>query len=517
MNVPKNVTESIKENNIKGLRKSANKDNDPSSLESEENFPLEYQVFALAFLQPGAIQQFNDHLEPEMIGALQGNRGLYEFYRAMLDFWGLTQIDPIEPIAFKSWLENETDLQDSMGGAVGVKLFIDTILGLELSDIDTVIKIIKFRSNKRKQLDYLQELQGVLSNKESKSTDDLERISRLTGLIRELESELDYNPLDSLTVADDIANRADDLVNVPDFIPTQFPALNKALGYTEDAGFFRGQVHAITAESGKGKSTFAKTLVSHWADLGYKTLFVNFEEAVGHWERILMTQIIGENVYSKADTWTESEKHDRINKFKKKLNEWGDNFMVKHDPDSLFYDDLEIWIRDVVTRGDIDLDVVVIDTLQSLVGKGSGPRWADFEQMMIRLERLARELNAVFIITAQQNVNKEKEGREIVLRSDVGGSITIVQKSAVVIAITERSLITGDDSESPNIMQLQIPKNRITGQEFALDPPLVEYVDESKTYIEYKIPPKENYQKANVQDNSELADLAKDVLGDNFI
>jgi hypothetical protein len=35
-------------------------------------------------------------------------------------------------------------------------------------------------------------------------------------------------------------------------------------------------------------------------------------------------------------------------------------------------------------------------------------------------------------------------------------------------------------------MQLQIPKNRITGSAFLYDPPLVKYVDSKKVYEEYE-------------------------------
>lgn len=67
-------------------------------------------------------------------------------------------------------------------------------------------------------------------------------------------------------------------------------------------------MHAIIAASGKGKSTFAKCLVNNWLDCGYKALYINFEEARTHWERILMTQITGKNIYSELDKWDEEEK-----------------------------------------------------------------------------------------------------------------------------------------------------------------------------------------------------------------
>ena len=63
--------------------------------------------------------------------------------------------------------------------------------------------------------------------------------------------------------------------------------------------------------------------------------------------------------------------------------------------------------------------------------------------------------------------------------------MAIQQKCAVTIFITEKRLATNDETEDENIMQLQIPKNRITGSAFLYDPPLVKYVDYKKTYEDY--------------------------------
>jgi KaiC/GvpD/RAD55 family RecA-like ATPase len=427
----------------------------------DHEIPLEYQLFALAFKEPGAISEFAEYLPAEMVGAIHGNTGIHEFYNTLLNFHDKTGLDPVDPIAFRAWLESETEIQDSLGGAGGVSVFMDLVLNQELSTTDSVIKVLKHRANKRKQLDALQELQVLLANKKKKSDKDVERINILTEQIRTLENDLEYNPLANVSTANDIANRADELMEIPTFLPTPFVQLNRAMGYTDEGGYFRGAVHAIVAPSGKGKSTFAKCLVNHWADLGFTTLFINFEEARSHWERILFTQICGENVYAKADQWTDLEKKHHMQVFKDKLNGWGDRFMVRHDPDTSYFDDLERWLRDIIGHNENVPDVVVIDTIQSLLGKGGGPRWADYELMMIKLERLAKEMNAVFILTAQQNTNAAKEKREVIEQHDVGGSISIVQKCAVITVITPKKMVSGDESEDDdNLYQLQIPKNQ---------------------------------------------------------
>lgn len=462
----------------------------------EKEYPIEYQVFALSLRQKNAIEFFDSSLPEHMVGAIHGQTGINEFYRAMLAYHHATKLDIIDPIAFRVWLESETDIYVGLGGVSGVDTMMDILMGVELSTPESVVQVIKYRANKRKQLDYLQELQILLTQKGEKNEKDIYRITQITSEIKDLENELNYNPLDNVTTAKDISNRAENLLEIPNFLSTQYKSLNRAMGYTDEGGFFKGAVHAIIAPSGKGKSTFAKCLVNYWADQGHRILYVNFEEAIAHWERVLMTQIIGKNVYSESKTWTEEQKKKYISIFKNKMEEWGDRFMVRHDPDTPYFEDLEKWLRDIMGHNENVPDVIVIDTIQSMFTRGAGkgkPRWGEFEEMMVRLEKLARDMNCVLIITAQENSNRMKEKREVVQQSDTGGSLAIQQKCAVTIFITEKKLMSGDDSEDETIMQLQIPKNRITGSTFVYDSPLVRYVDYKKTYEEYEPITQESY------------------------
>ena len=384
---------------------------------------------------------------------------------------------------------------------------LEIILNTEYTNKESVTELIKHKANKRKQINYLQELQILINKKGLKSDDDIDRINLLTSEIKDLENQIKYDPFAKLTTAKDIIDRADGLLDIPDFIPTQFKALNRAMGYTDEGGFFKGAVHAVIAPSGKGKSTFAKCLANNWLDNGYRVLYVNFEEALGHWERILMTQIIGQNVYSEADKWTSVERNYYLKVFKDKLEEWGDRLMVRHDPETPYFEDLEFWLRDLIGHNEMLPDVVIIDTIQSMFVRGGGkgkPRWGEFEEMMVKLEKLARDMNCALIITAQENSNRMKEKREVVQQSDTGGSLAIQQKCAVTIFITEKRLASKDETIDENIMQLQIPKNRITGSAFIYDPPLVRYVDAKKIYEEYEVVNDDSYDETT--DFSSLLD-----------
>jgi replicative DNA helicase len=473
---------------------------------SEEETPLAYQVFGLAFQEPGAIGYFSENLPTLAVGAAEGQCGLSQFYKALLSFYEKTGLDPVNPIAFKSWLQSETDIYEALGGYEMVNLFVETMTKLELSEPRAVTSVLRTRANKRQQLDFVQELQGLLNRKSKADDDTTSRIQFLADKIRELENDLDYDPLVRVVTANDIANRAETLWDIPEFMSTPFKALNRAMGYTDGGGFFKGAVHSIIAQSGKGKSTFTKCLCNHWADQGHTVLFINFEEPAALWERTLLIQLTGHNMWLGSGSDTQKEEMTRI--FQNKLRKWGDKFMVRHDPDTPYFDDLEQWVRDLA--GHVTPDVVVIDTLQSMFTKGNkAARWGQFEEMMVRLEKLARDMNSVFIITVQENANRMREGREVVQQSDTGGSITIQQKSAVTIFLVERRSTTGDDSIDGTIMELQIPKNRITGVTFSKAPALVKYVDESKSYIAYDPVEDNDYPAFGMQ-------VLEDLLDDSY-
>lgn len=480
--------------------------------EDVPNYPLEYQVFALALRNKGAIGYFSANLPEEAVGAVSGQLGLNEFYRALLSYHRITKLDSIDPIAFKAWLESETDIHTALGGSIGVDTVVDILMSIEVSNEESIAQILKHRANKKKQLDILQELQILLTQKGEKTPKEVHRIAEITAEIKNLENDLNFNVLDSVVTAKEISQRAESLLQIPSFLPTQFKSLNRAMGYTDEGGFFRGSVHAIIAPSGKGKSTFAKCLVNHWADTGYRVLYVNFEEAVSHWERVLMTQIIEKNVYAEASNWSDREREENLKKFQSKLNEWGDRFMVRHDPDTPYFEDLEKWLRSIMGHSDLVPDVIVIDTIQSMFTRSTGkgkPRWGEFEEMMVRLEKLSRDMDCVLIITAQENANRMKERREVVQQSDTGGSLSIQQKCAVTIFITEKKLISGDDSEDETIMQLQIPKNRITGSTYLYNSPLVKYVDQHKKYVEYE--PITNDSYSQVEHSEDLQELISSI------
>lgn len=448
-----------------------------------KELPLEYQIFALAFKEDGAIDHFAEELPVSEVCSIDENAGIREFYQALLDFHELTGNHKVDPISFCSWLEASRTTYAAIDALVGIDTFMDTVMSIDVSNAIDVAAVLKDRHKTRQQLNFVQELQQLVQSKEHKTEADQEKIAMLTSKIVELQNRVNYNPLSKVKTAQQIVDSIDDIFTIPPFLATPFKSLNRALGYTDEGGMFRGAVHAIVATSGQGKSTLAKAMANHWLDDGYSVLYVNYEEAEGHWNRILLTQILKENVYKEADNWSQQEKDDRKAIFSKKMDEWGDRLLVQHDPDSCYFSDLERWFRDLI-GSNITPDVVIIDTIQSMLGDGKGPRWGDYELMMIKLERLAKDMNAVFIITAQQNNDAVKDNRNVAKQSDVGGSIAIVQKCSVIMVLSAMRDVNKDESIDESLMGIQILKNRITGHGFVHDPPMVKYVDDYKSYVE---------------------------------
>jgi len=90
-------------------------------------YPIEYQVFALSLKNPGSIAYFDAQLPEDMVGIVNNQIGINEFYKALLSYYRTTKLDLVDPIAFKAWLESETNIHSGLGGAVGVNAMIDIL------------------------------------------------------------------------------------------------------------------------------------------------------------------------------------------------------------------------------------------------------------------------------------------------------------------------------------------------------------------------------------------------------
>jgi replicative DNA helicase len=444
---------------------------------------LDYQILAASLYDPEAAPYFKENVKSDDVGKIVGSFGVYQLYKQISACY--EEVGEVSVQIFNSWLENTPEIYEGLGGKESYDALMGKLGETNYPSPVTLSKLLRKRGSKIRALMKLDQLKQAISNDdaEEESIDSLG--FELQAAIQDNKTETNFN----IRTANDIADSTDAIWEEEVFIPTQFPELNEALGYSKTkGGIMRSAIYSIVANSGFGKSTLCKVLCNHWLDNGLSVLFVNCEEPQVHWEKVLMTQVTGVNVYKDIDS-NQAAEVDK--KFKAKMKEWGDRLMVKHDPESLYYEDLEAWIRRLVAEHPIKPDIVVIDTIQSLFSKGGKARWGEFEQIMVRMEKLAKEMNAAFIIPTQQNNNAIKENRQTINQSDVGGSVTIVQKASVIMVITPRKqdidLDSFDADNYDGIMEIQIPKNRITGASSGKKLPMVKYDDETKSYIPWNL------------------------------
>jgi replicative DNA helicase len=448
---------------------------------------MDYDVLATVLKDPKAPAVFKEHIIDGAVGKVNHSYGIYQLYKNAIKCY--EAVGEVNFDTFGKWLQQYPDLYEKIGGKKSYDELVAQLDSIEPSDPVTLSKLVNHSYNRTIALNKLESLKEKLASDQSTDDDIDEATIQLQEKIRGVKKREKI----CIRTALDIAKDSDDLFSTEPFIPTQYKSLNKSLGYDKNlGGMMRGNIYSIVATSGRGKSSLAKSMCNHWLDQGEKILFINFEESKQHWERILMTQVTGHNVY-KSSNKTSDQLAKISNEFRKKMEEWGTRFMVRHDPDSLYFEDLEGWLRDLYDHQEEDRpDIVVIDTIQSLFTKSGGKaRWGEFEQIMVRLEKLAKDMDAVFILTAQQNSNSLRESRNEINQSDIAGGVTIVQKSSVVMVLmpmqTEIDLDSyGSDGITP-IMEVHIIKNRIAGLQSNNNPPLVIFDDECKLYLDYDI------------------------------
>lgn len=446
---------------------------------------LDLQILSASINNPEANNYFHNYLIADAVGKPTNTFGMYQLYTNAIKCFSET--GEINPKVFKIWLSNYPDLYSELGGDKGYSELQEQLSSIEPIDYITLTRLGNKRLQKKVSMNKLEELNQLLQD--DQSTDD--QIQAATSeLVDRIKEAKDREPI-ALRRSQDIAADIDGLWAKDNFIPTQFKKLNNLLGHSVDnGGVTRGNVYTIADMSGVGKSTFAKSLCVNWLDNGYKILFINFEEAQLHWETILFSQVVAQDIYRVKAEGDSAFCSSLEKKFRKTLDKWGSNFMVRHDPDSVQYDDLEDWLKDLYYNQESDRpDIVVIDTIQSLFKKGgNGTRWGQFEEIMVRLEQLAKEMNAVFLITAQQNNNSLIHSKEELDQSDIGGGVTIVQKSSVVMflvpAKSKEDSGFGEEEQQTDLYNLRVIKNRITGKKSGQNPPIIRYDGDSKMFVD---------------------------------
>jgi len=105
--------------------------------------PIEYQIFALSFREKGAISYFKDNLDPQIVGINDNQQGVHEFYNALLSYVSSTDLDIVDPIVFKNWIQLESHVFEALNGDEGVNALMGVLSDMQLASPEAVVQVLK--------------------------------------------------------------------------------------------------------------------------------------------------------------------------------------------------------------------------------------------------------------------------------------------------------------------------------------------------------------------------------------
>jgi hypothetical protein len=113
-------------------------------------YPIEYQVFALSLRQPGAIAYFKENLNPEIVGINDNQLGIHELYNALISYSSRTELDIVDAVAFRNWIQLESNVYQALNGDTGVTSLMSVLDSMQLATPESVTQVLKHKDNKIK-------------------------------------------------------------------------------------------------------------------------------------------------------------------------------------------------------------------------------------------------------------------------------------------------------------------------------------------------------------------------------
>jgi replicative DNA helicase len=416
--------------------------------------------------------------------SLAANRCIMQ---AMFDCWEKGKNPSVVSITdLINYIREDTDYYEAVGGDQ-LKDRLVSLASMELGSWQQDSRRVQELYHQRELASGLQIAASIAAQQGNEA-----QLSELMNRINQIQQAMEGNdPLVGVTSVDDLLLDLETIEEMPDFIPTRYPGLNRSIGYDPvRGGLVRGAVHSIIGAPGSGKSTFTISLLVGFLQAGKTVAYANYEIAKFIWDKFFFANCTGCNPF-RIREYPEGFFTGSKENFQKLLESWRGRLFVKHSHDTLFYEDIENWVKDLCRE--VSVDVLIVDTLQSLevFGRKTNQRWQIYEYIMMRLERLAIEQNIAIIITGQENVNRMREGREEASMADTGGSISIEQKSAVVMHLII------PQTEDVDTVEIQITKNRVVGTSMTQRPVQFIYDDHYKGHREYE--PRPSKQEEEVK------------------
>ena len=95
----------------------------------------------------------------QIVGINDNQQGVHEFYNALLSYVSSTDLDIVDPIVFKNWIQLESHVFEALNGDEGVNALMGVLSDMQLASPEAVVQVLKHKDNKIKQKNYLKELE----------------------------------------------------------------------------------------------------------------------------------------------------------------------------------------------------------------------------------------------------------------------------------------------------------------------------------------------------------------------
>lgn len=239
-------------------------------------------------------------------------------------------------------------------------------------------------------------------------------------------------------------------------VTTGYPELDKNFA----GGVMKGTYAIIAARPAMGKTVFMLNSAIEAAKKGANVLFISIEMNLLQCFQRVVSQVSGISADKIQQPKTMSTK------------DWEDLKKCSLDLAELYGE--KMWIEEVLeltpaqlerkikqAKKQHNIDAVYVDYAQIMLTKdGNEPKdQADFAQISSALRRVSKAQNVAIIVGSQLSRDVEKRDNKRPVMADIRNSGAFEQDAAVVVGLY-RDEVYNKESETPNILEVIVLKNR---------------------------------------------------------
>jgi len=412
-----------------------------------QNLEAERAVLGSLMIDENAVVKVADFLKHTDFYST-ANQHIFE---TMLDLY--EKQEPIDVLNLSNRLE-EKKLLETIGGVS----YLTELAGSVTSAINVVshARVVQKKATLRRLISAANEIAELSYESEGENMDKiLDKCEQKLFHVSQQYLKQDFRPIrEILGEAFERIEKIHKDSSLVRGVPTGFKSLDNILG-----GLQKSDLVVLAARPSLGKTTLALDITRHLAVKGKKnvamfSLEMSKDQLV---DRLLSSQ-------AEVDLWKlrtgKLEDEGEFNDFQR----LGEAFGILSDA-PIFIDDsgssniMEMRTLARRLQAEQDLDLIVVDYLQLMEGRGSESRVQEISEISRSLKGLARELNVPVLALSQLSRQVEMRSPQIPKLSDLRESGSIEQDADVVLFIYREDR-EKKDSEKKNIADIIIAKHR---------------------------------------------------------